>query len=430
MTRPNPITERLQRLYQQWEAFVGDSAPLLRWRFRADELRMLEVFLAIEDDEAGELPALFLVLDAAFDPRLYGHELCRLVDVQLASMTENLEALGLPAWRKRPPSASGVSDIGSLMATCEAAAHHLGDHLEQLVLVLWPRRVEDPGAFVEWLTRAARVVPERVRLVVVDQVEQPALEALSELGPARVCSVRADLDMPGALAETVAAAPHGEDPGGRFRAAYVAMSTALAGGDLDNARRRAGDAESIARENALPHLEAAAPFGLATGLLAAGQHAPALEQYRRAEELAQAALDDRSGNHEWAPSLHVQAGLGVAATLVAAGALELAAKCYLSTAARAAGIEDRRTQFEALRMAADCFERAGLVDEAYAQALAALKFAGTLGDKLRDHSTLPWLGEQLMRLTARGTPRHDDHPAINRQLDLLLEGDWRLALAH
>jgi hypothetical protein len=72
--------------------------------------------------------------------------------------------------------------------------------------------------------------------VVVDRVEAPVLGSFD--GP-HVRSVTANLDMQGPLEELAADAPGRASAGGRFREAFVAMSTALSRGELDLAREQA-----------------------------------------------------------------------------------------------------------------------------------------------------------------------------------------------
>ncbi|MCA9687075.1 MAG: hypothetical protein KC457_33225, partial [Myxococcales bacterium] len=347
-------------MVRQWERFAANpEVRLLHWLFRQDELRMLEAFLAIEDDENGELPELFVTLDQPFESLSagYGHELRHALEVHFAALAPLRGELGLPPWRA-PGSSMARSDIGSLVEFCAEAATQLGAGLEHLVLVLWPREVGKPDDYAAWLRRAAQVAPEEVRLRVVDRAEAPLLTSLAASGP--VCRVVAELDMGGALTQLVAEAPvaPGGDPGARFREAQVAMALALAGGDTGAAREHAETAESFARATKLPYLEVVVPFSLATGLLAAGELEPALQQFSRAESLAEQAstVDDQTDAAgediigDWAAPLHVEARLGLAATLVAMGAWRHAAESYLAAAALARAIPDPRTEFESLRM--------------------------------------------------------------------------------
>jgi hypothetical protein len=94
-------------------------------------------------------------------------------------------------------SKATVSDIGLLMQTC--ALNWCDTLMTRWRCSRWCW-VGDPKSFAEWLHRAARVVPPRVRWVVVDRIEAPLLDTLDG---SHVRSVIANLDMAGALEPTL-----------------------------------------------------------------------------------------------------------------------------------------------------------------------------------------------------------------------------------
>jgi hypothetical protein len=302
-----------------------------------------------------------------------------------------------------------VSDIGLLMHTCAEAIRHVGEFVEILALVLWPKDVADPTQFAEWLRRAARVVPPRVRIVVVEPVEAPLLD---ELDGERVRRIVAELDMPGAIEELAAAAPSPTSDGGRFCAAFVAMSSALARADLDAARRHAELASTRAREAGHAELEAATSFALAGGLLGAGDVEGAIEQFAVSEQLAAQ------------PALRVKAKLDLASALFGARAWSQAAREYVAAGALAGESGDRTTQVDALRMAAWSFERADALEDAWAAGTRGLEVAEGMQEEELERSTVPWLGELLRRLGGDGSL--GDPASVNRRLVKLLGGGGRV----
>jgi hypothetical protein len=417
MTSRSPIASRLALLYEQWETFAADrDARLLRWLISDDERRMLEALLALEDDEHGQLSVLFFVLDTAFERGRYGHELRHDLEQQLVAMGEDFSAAA-----RSPSGATSeatVSDIGLLMQTCAELVRHIDDAVEMVALVLWPKAVAEPKSFAEWLHRAARVVPPRVRLVVVDRVEAPLLDGLD--GP-HVRSVTANLDMQGALEELAADAPGRASAGGRFREAFVAMSTALARDELDVAREQADAALEIAREAGFDHLEAAVPFALAGGLFGfGGDVVGAIEEFQKAEQRAAAAPDS-----DWGPTLRVKAQLGLAGVLFGAEAWVRAAQEYENAGVLAGDMQDLVTQVDALRMAAWSWERGGELQHAWATGLAGLAVAEQMTEAALEGSTVPWLGELLLRLSADGAKFEAERERVALRLAQLLGSGWR-----
>jgi hypothetical protein len=417
MTSRGPIASRLALLYEQWEIFATDrEARVLRWLIRDDERRMLEALLALEDDEHGQLAVLFFVLDIPFERGRYGHDLRHDLEQQLVAMGEDFAAAA------RSPSGvtseATVSDIGLLMQTCAELVRHIDDAVETIALVLWPKAVGEPKSFADWLHRAARVVPARVRLIVVDRVEAPLLDSLD--GP-HVRSVTANLDMRGALEELAASAPGRENAGGRFREAFVAMSTALSRGELDLAREQADAALAVAREAGFDHLEAAVPFALAGGLFGfGGDVVGAIEQFQKAERRAAAAPDS-----DWGPTLRVKAQLGLAGVLFGAEAWVRAAQEYEAAGALAGERQDFVTQVDALRMAAWSWERGGELEHAWATGLVGLGIAEEMTEAALEGSTVPWLGELLLRLSADGARFEAERKRVGLRLAQLLGSGWR-----
>jgi hypothetical protein len=422
----NAIEVRLERLHRQWATFTGDrEARVLRWLFAPDEWRMFEALLALEDHEDGELPVLFLVLSSPFEAAgRHGHELRRELAEQALAGAEQFERIGLPVWRS-PISEATTSDIGMFTQALASLAQHLADRLEQLVIVLWPAKVLDVPAYNAWLRRLVRVVPDRVRIIAPDRTEAPVLDPFVEQAGERVLSIRADLDMAGAAEELAAAAPGGDEPGGKFRAAFVGMGAAFGRGQLDRAREHAQRARTIAETTeGFGHLEIALAFAFASGLLGAGEHAEAIAEFGRAE--LRAAKAEAAGE-AWASGLRLRAAMGQGSALVAARAWVEAAARWISAAKLARDGEDAHAELDCLRMAAWSHEQGGRLDDAWAVGLAGLDRATELPEQVRAESTLPWLGELMLRLTESG-PRSDERGSIVRRLGELLGSGWRSRL--
>jgi tetratricopeptide (TPR) repeat protein len=422
----NPIEVRLDRLHRQWDGFASDGeARLLRWLFAPDEWRMFEALLAIEDHREGELPVLFLVLSSPFEAAgRHGHELRRELAELASAGAGEFEQTGLAVWRT-PISEGTSSDIGMFTDSLASLARHLADRLERLAIVLWPAKVLDAPAYNAWLRRLVRVVPDRVRVITPDRAEAPQLDVLVEQAEARVQSVRADLDMAGAAEELAAAAPGGDEPGGRYRAAFVGMGAAFGRGQLARAREQAEQARAIAEASAgFGHLEVALAFAFASGLLGAGEHAEAIAEFGRAEQ--RAAIAEQSGE-AWAGGLRLRAAMGQGSALVAARAWTEAAPRWISAAGLARNEDDGPAELDCLRMAAWSHEQASRFDEAWAVGQTGLDRAAELSERARNASTLPWLGELMLRLSESGR-RAEERGPIVRQLGELLGSNWRARL--
>jgi hypothetical protein len=441
MSGKNPITERLERLYDQYIDFVDDDdARLLRWVITSDEARMIETFVAVENSEGGELPDLFVRLVVPFDqPRLFALELRGAL---LEQYHDARTKLGLPDWT--PPPASGTDDaIPSLVQTCKSLLEHAREDprlaIEHLVLVLLPPSVSDAAEWSVWLRRAAHAIdtPE-IRLVVLDLQQTAVLQPLAEAEPTVVHTEVAALDMPGAYLEVSARAGGLDKPHGAFRHGYVQLVNAIAAGDLDGAKTRAAAAIRIASAQGWWHLVVAVHFCLGSGFLSRAQPVEAIRWFRMADETAAAAEsrndfgnagpppadDDAPEAADTARSLRVKSRLGMAAAAYSAGAWDQAAKLYVDTAPMAEAIGDLRTVLDCQRMAGHCREKAGAYEPAWNHGIEAIGTGGRMDEETRRTSTLAFAGEALLHLAKRS--RFQPYRAsIEREMQRLLGPDWR-----
>ncbi len=423
--RRNAIARRLDRLNDQWNEFASnDGARLLRWLARDDELRVIEAFIQTEqDDRAGEIPDLFLTFVEPFhDVVSYGQTLRDSLVTQYADAKAELRAAGIPdTWS--PPSPDGRHSLTAFIEACISLRGTYDDVIEKLAVVLTPERVSDKGEWQRWLSALVGRLPAEIRVAVVDSVDAPALATLAEQHPGRVVTTVADLDMTGAIAELSRTGGVAK-PDGRFRVQFTALSQALEKGDLAAARTRANAAIEIARTNGWTHLVAAAHMALSAGFLSAGQWADAISGYGEAD---QAAAAFESQDQTVGRKIRLQVALGRGAVLFASQEFAQGADAYEAAAALATSAGDDLMRLESWRMASYCREQAGDMPRAWESGVRALDAAEALPPENRAQSTLPFVGEGLLRVAERGAgdPQFVEH----RLTQLLGTSQWRALVA-
>jgi hypothetical protein len=441
MAGKNPITERLELLYDQYVEFVDDpKARLLRWVIEPDEARMVETFVAVENSEGGELPDLFMRILVPFDqPHLYSLDLRGAL---LDQYRDSRSQVDLGEWAP-PPASTNADALPSLVQTCKSLLAHVRKDprivIEHLVLVLMPTAISDPAEWSVWLSRAAHAIdtPE-VRFVVLDLKQTAVLQPLAEAEPEVVQTQVASLDMPGAYLEVSARAGGLDQPHGAFRHTYVELVNALGKGELDGAKTLAAKAITIASTQGWWHLVVAVHFCLGSGFLSRQQPAEAVRWFRLADETAAAGEskddfgkagtpspgDDIPGAKDTARSLRVKARLGMAAAAYSANAFEHAAKVYEDTVPMADALGDLRSVLDCQRMASHCRERMGALQPAWDRGIEALGTGGRMDDETRKTSTLAFAGEGLLELTKR-SQFQPYRSSIEREMQRLLGPDWR-----
>ncbi|MGF7212417.1 hypothetical protein GGE65_007044 [Skermanella aerolata] len=424
----NAIERRVDRVAKLWNAFAADpDLRLLCWSCDRDERRVIDIFVALESEEAAQTPDAFIRLTSPFEhASSYAPALLEELATQYAQSREGLAEAGVPAdWRVPEP----VSDEAAgrrLLRAARSFHHCYRDRMDRLVLMLVPDRIDDPAGWLDWLARLAVAdVPASVRIMVTDPSEAPMLaERLEQEAAERAVVVAPGLDMPAALDEL--ARSEGEDgPAKQFRIAFVSLGTAAGKGNLKAAQRAAQTALGIARRERWIDQEVVVHMALGGARIGAKALGPAADSYREAILAARRA---RQARHPVAGKLELVAAMGLGSALVAAATWPEAARVYEAAAPIAAAAKDAVMGLEAWRMAAWCHEQAGNDREAWRCALKALDAGEALPEPMRATSTLPWVGDTLLRLLDRHY-RDGDHAAVvRRRLETLLGPEWDRAV--
>lgn len=482
--RDNPIVQRAALLHDIWVDFlaVGD-ARLLYMLATGEERKLVQGFVAMESDErTGRLPDLFVTLRSQFaGPSDYGAALVS----ELSGLLAVPEAAGDPetgsqsATSEEPPlrwqAPVRAKKEADPQHFARAAVDFAAAAAPQAVLcfVLEPSQVSEAAAYQVWLQQVIARLPETVRLWILDDVDHPRWPGLASLEPVRVHARPADLDLPGARAEISAALPDGGMPSGRFRNGYLELVAAVAAGDLAQAQQQAAALREVAEAAGWFYLVVPVQFTLAAALLAQEDHQGALRAYEMAEaaalrgashgqggasdglDPASRAADESLGAGEppadAAPAssagaeneasvstravasamraasakLRMPARLSQGSVLVAAGSYPRAATFYEDTAALAMELEQPLVVMDCLRLASFCHQQAGDSSRAWKQGIRALEAARVLPDSELASSTLPYLGDHLLRMGEQLIAYRDHADPIQRELDQRLGPGWR-----
>jgi hypothetical protein len=309
-----------------------------------------------------------------------------------------------------------------------------------LVAFMNPSAVSDYGAYQHWLQRAMRQASSNVRLVLADSVDAPALAELAR-AESKLVSTPCELDMSEATEELSLAAGL-DTPGAQFRHLFVQLGNAAKAGDLVTAVSLAQLATQLAEGVQWPHLAAVAQTLLAGMYAGLGQQLEAIRCYAEVDRLGIATIA-RGESGQAAPEgaaelqgevaraygmrLRRDARFGQGACLISQGSWDHAARVYLDAAPLSHELGDARGELDCLRLASLCFEQQGKKQEAWQCGMRGLEVAGSMDDETCKTSTLPYLGESLLRLAS--TPEYAIYrDPLETQLGQLLGKDWRSQL--
>lgn len=419
----NAVERRLDYLGGLWNEFAQEKQPrMLRWLAEADETRMVELFVDIQNEEAGDIPDLFIRFNTPFtDSRKFGFDLIDELKRQYEDIRKDIAAEDIPSDWQCPLAQQDETDQSSLLRVCSSFIDYYKGTFEKLVLFLTPGNISDVNEYQVWLAGFVRSgLPDSIRLTVIDPADRPQLDMLCRAETKLVATIEPKLDMPDAY-EELADQPQRSGPGVHFRRHYVALLNASTKGDLSKADQSGVSALKIAKKQDWPHLQAAVYMALGATYLNKQNIEEALHNYYLAKECAVRA--EESGNPA-GPKLVVHTMFAIGSALVSNAKFQEAAKIYLDTVPLTIKIEDHLLTVESWRMAAYCYESADNVPEAWRCGNAALDAGEKLDDDMRKNTTLPYVGQGLLRLIKKEKVSGDAENKIRQRMNELVGADW------
>jgi tetratricopeptide (TPR) repeat protein len=393
----NAVERRLVDLRHSWESFTADPAPrLLVWTVPDAAMRLVRAFLEAQKHE-GEYVThdLFIVFDAPFENSIqYSRALKEQLAGRHAASADDLEHEGLdPSWpvamASFPDSAYGfMRAVRSLGGTYHKAIGHL-------VPVLAPSSVASPRHFAAWLARALEGgQPERLRLLALDSLETPQLDALQPADPGLLQRQTLDIDMTAVATETFAQ-ERTVGPAGVFRNMLMALVSMVEKAPAAQVLIKARDAVAFADSQNWKDQRVVVAMLVAGALLKEKRHDEAVATYRSARATAATALQE---GHPAGAAMVLQTWFGEAGAALAAGRVSDAVIAYDNAAVVAQEAKNLVLAVEAFRMSAFCHARLGEREAAVERGVEALKTGQRLRREARGMTTLPLAANDLLRV--------------------------------
>jgi len=392
----NPVEQRLLDLAGNWNTFRSDPVKrLLIWQAEENARRFYQCFFEIQKYETEyTVGDLFIVFDTPFQNAIqYSRVLKETLSGQYLASREDLKQQGIsPDWKfnpeEYPNSTSGF--VQSLLSF--GSSHH--KNIGYLVAVFMPTEVTDNEAFEAWLSRVlAGLLPERLRFVVIDSLNNPRLIKLIAAEDPLV-----QVDSPKIDALTTAQETFAQEktvgPAGVFRNLLIGLMTLVERGNSEQVKIKAADALKFARKQNWADQEVVIAMLVAGSLLKEKRFEEALKDYQAARQAAEKATVN---GHPSGRELILQTWFGQAAVHIAAGEFEKAAKCYDEAAILAPQIPNLILGVEAFRMGCFCFNRMNETDAAIDRGHKAVKLGTRLKPEARIMTTMPIAAIDLLR---------------------------------
>ncbi|MDG9670645.1 hypothetical protein ONV78_23100 [Hahella sp. CR1] len=434
MTEKNPIEKEMEKLDAQWETFVESGRPILRWNIDPDANQLMAGFLKMReqfDETSGEffvaLHSEFSSLDRfGFD---LSDELNREIAAGVAASAEDEDDENPEdafTWRAPDPK-KALSGHDALYKSCHQILEAFADYFSTLVIAIWPHEVKDLKAWRRWLQLACEIHRDyklwggNLKWIIIDNAQRPAFAKLAQDYPTQIFSQTPPLNLREAMNKIMEEADDGS-PGAAFRQCFVDMNYAVQNNDIPALRSRSERALTIAGEQAWFDMQCSVLLLRASGYLNAKQAEKALQDYQQAQ---QCALQGIEAERPGCDKLLFQAHISEASAYLSEKRYEEAAKSYRRSADIAEAQEDAMMCMESWRLQCYCLERLKLKGYAWESALRGLKAAGLIDPEQRQYTTLPYLGETLLRVA----PTREDKDYVHEAMAALLGEGWREAHA-
>jgi hypothetical protein len=394
---PNPVERRIADLCQDWAGFRADpSKRLLIWQAPENAERLLQAFFETQKHETEYSTGdLFIVFDASFEYSMqYSRELKEALAGQYKASREAFESQGIACDWHYAPAEFADSATGFVQSLGSFGTHHQ-EQISHCAAVLNPQYVMDNSAFAAWLGRALNAgVPEGMRLVVTESLENPRFNGFKETAPDLVQTRTVQIDTL-TLAQQAFAQEDAVGPAAVFRNHLMSVATLIEKGSADQVKAKAADALAFAKKQQWADQQVVVVLLVAGALLKEKRFDEAVTDYQSARQSARQTVE---ADHPAGQQLVLQTWFGEAGAHLAAGDDAAAGRCYDQAAELAQGISNLILAIEAWRMSAFCRVRASDREGAFTSVRKAFQLGNDIEPEQREMSTLPLAAVDLLRL--------------------------------
>lgn len=423
----NPITVRIESLQSYYAGFCEkEKARLCRWLVEPDEVDMVRAFVQVENAEEAQTDDLFVEFRASFGTT---ESFSKALAAELDETWKFYQQALFPEQKSIPlASANGAADPSNprfFLSQLEAFSRQFPDFEGLVVAFISPDNISSPKKLEQWLIKALEPgIPENLRLMIVDLANSPDFEQLAATFPEAVHTIRPNLDMPEAMRQ-IAASGDPNNPGVQYRKFFVELTQYAAKGNLEEMNRVGESAISLALREGWPQLEVAAYIAMANGYLGKKRTEQALAAYDKAKQTAQNVWN---AGDPLGANLLIQVLIGKGTVLFGKKEYAAAATLYEEAAAPASATKDALSLLECWRMAGACHEMNKSWKEAWACNQNALEAGGELDENLRPNTTLPYVGQALLRISPQ-LGYHEEDEKVRRRMTALCGEKWDQTLS-
>ena len=424
--QPNPFEKELEKLDEQWEAFIDSELPIFHWMFTPEDSQLGLTFIKVKEQLDEKNPHLFIHLNSEFDSaENFGHQLAiemnQLIEEGLTDEDEDASEDDNPLQWCKPDLNACRSGFQALFRSCNAVIQAFGDYVHSVTLAITPTAIADTRTYVEWWGQCCDIHteftwPKLLRLIVLDTHTESALTHLARKRAQHIHSAIAPVNMRDAMQAVLKAADDGS-PGAKLRQHMTDLQEAAGKQNRDALETHAVAALTVAQHQRWLDMWIAILLTRAAGYLNMQLFEEALQDYRAAQPIAQQGEEESIAG---CGQLFVQAQVCEATCLFNMDRFEEAATVYDRAAQAAEQREDLFLGLDSWRMASFCMERKKDNTQAWRYAKNSLDVSRKMDAQQRSQSTLPFLGQAMIRLS----PTNEVRDQVKLTFNELLNEHW------
>lgn len=422
----NPFEKELDKLDEQWEAFIDTELPIFHWVFAPDDGQLALTFFKVKEQLDEKNPHLFIHLSSEFESaENFGYRLAdemnQLIKEGLAEADDDASEDDNDIQWHKPDLENCRSGFQALFRSCNAAINAFGDYVHSVTLAVTPTAINSARQYVDWWAQCCDIHtkftwPKLLRLIVLDTHEQSELARLAQKRSQHIHSAVAPVNMRAAMQAVLEQADDGS-PGARLRQHMTDLQEAAGKQDRPTLESHAAAALQVAQDQRWLDMWAAVLLIRAAGYLNLQAFADALNDYRAAQSIAQQGEAESAAGCE---KLFVQAQVCEGTCLFNMERFEEAAVVYARAAQAAEQRDDLFLSLDSWRMASFCMERNKDEKQAWDYAKQSLDISRRMDAQQRSQSTLPFLGQAMIRLS----PSAEVRDQVKLTFSELLNEDW------
>jgi tetratricopeptide (TPR) repeat protein len=309
----------------------------------------------------------------------------------------------------------------AIFRSCKQALNSFGDYVHNIVLVITPTGIKNSDQYTQWWAECCKIHsayhwPENLKLVVFDTDKNSTLAALAHDKPSHIFSAHAPVNMAAAIQAILNEVDDGS-ANAKFRQHTVDLQQAVGKRDKPAIESLSSAAIALAEQYHWLDMWVVTLLTRAAGYLSLQLYEPALLDYRAAQIIsAQGEQENVPGCNK----LQLQAIICEGTCLFSAERFQEAANAYAKGAQLAEQQADLMLTLESWRMASFSMERLKQKNPAWDFAIKAVEAGRKMEKEQRAQSTLPFLGQALLRLS----PNSEIDKQIKRNFAELLGEDW------